>query len=418
MEDKKIRVAVVEQRGSGGMIHYAYQLCTALANEGVEVELITAREYELEDFPHNFKVNRLMNLWSLNDPLLSKAPRNKLEIVAKKIFWAARRGARAIRLILQWIKLTNYIIKTKPDITQFGATEFPFEAFFLQRLKRNGLATSEICHEFESRDVRGFLANIKKRLNRLVFESFTVIFLHGETNRKKFLSFYNIPAERIYAIVHGNEQIFPAPPNLNEIAQKLKTQYQITDEHRVVLFFGTITPSKGVDDLVRAFAQVCMQNKNARLIIAGMPTKHMDMQALIQLIADLSINDYVIFDSRYLAMEEIAPLMSIAHVVAYPYVNSSQSGALQVAYTFGKAVVATNVGGFPDVVEEGKSGYLVPINSPRELAQALIKVIDNPSVAKKMGTYAKHLSETRFAWEPIAHDILAVYKNIYKGNAS
>ena len=169
---------------------------------------------------------------------------------------------------------------------------------------------------------------------------------------------------------------------------------------------------------MHAFAQVHAQNANARLVIAGVPTKHMDMQALLQLSADLALGDYIIFDSRYLAMEEIAPLMSLAHVVAYPYVNSSQSGALQVAYAFGKAVVATDVGGFPDVVEEGKSGYLVPIKSPRKLADALMKIVDNPRAAQKMGAYAKHLSETHFAWGPIARDILAVYKNVLKGNAS
>ena len=414
MEDKKIRVTVVEQRGSGGMIHYAYQMCTAFAKEGADVELITAREYELEDFPHNFKVNRLMNLWPQNDSLLSKTPRNQLEANARKIFWNVRRGFRALRLMMQWIKLTNYIIKTKPDVTQFGSTEFPFEAFFLQRLKRHRLIVSDICHEVETPEAHNIFTRIKDRLNKLVYESFTIIFLHGKSNQKKFTSFYAIPIERTHIIVHGNEQIFPASENLGGMARALKTQYGIHDEHRVILFFGAITLYKGVDDLVRAFEHVHAQNINSRLVIAGMPTKYMDMKPLMQLVDTLALKDAIIFDSRYLPMEEIAPLLSIAHVVAYPYTSSSQSGAIQVAYAFGKAVVATNIGGFPDVIEDGKSGYLVPVKSPREFADALIKIINNPRAAEEMGTYAKHLSETRFAWAPIARDILNVYSRLLK----
>lgn len=414
MEDKKIRITVVEQRGSGGMIHYAYQLCTAFSNEGADVELITSHEYELGGFPHNFKVNRLMNLWSQNDTLLSTTPRNQLEVISRRIFWNFRRGLRAIRLITQWAKLTNYLIKTRPSITQFGSTEFPFEAFFMRRLKRHGLIISDICHEVESPETQNFFSRIKDKLNKLVYRSFNVVFLHGVNNQKKFISIFNFPAERTHTIVHGNEQIFPIPENLDKIAHTLKERYGIRDEHRVILFFGAITQYKGVDDLAQAFEQVYIENENARLIIAGMPTKHMDMKPLMQLINSLTSKDAIILDSRYLPMEEIAPLMSIVHVVAYPYTKSSQSGAIQVAYAFGKAVVATKVGGFPDVIEDGKSGYLALSKSPREFASALIKVINNPGVAEEMGSYAKHLSETRFAWEPIARDILDVYLRLYK----
>src|SRR5215211_8135411 len=68
MENRKLRLVLVEPNGSGGLIHYTYQLCTALANEGVDVTLITGKEYELAHLPHNFQVNNLLDLWSLFDP--------------------------------------------------------------------------------------------------------------------------------------------------------------------------------------------------------------------------------------------------------------------------------------------------------------------------------------------------------------
>jgi glycosyltransferase involved in cell wall biosynthesis len=80
-----------------------------------------------------------------------------------------------------------------------------------------------------------------------------------------------------------------------------------------------------------------------------------------------------------------------------------------VAYSFGRPVVATNVGAFPEVIDDGLSGFLVPPGSPRELGKAITTIINDKERAAEMGRYAKHLSETRFAWPPIARNILEVY---------
>ena len=141
------RIFIVEPRGAGGMIHYAYQLCTALAKEGADVTLVTAREYELESLPHNFKVERLLNMWYRSDPRPSRPPRNMIERLARKIHWSARRGYSAARLVLMWIRLDAYLIRQRPDIVQFGEIDFPFEVIFLQYLKRRRLLLAEICHE-------------------------------------------------------------------------------------------------------------------------------------------------------------------------------------------------------------------------------------------------------------------------------
>ena len=73
-----MRLFVVEPLGSGGMIHYAYQLCTALANLGASVTLVTSYEYELDAFPHNFTVKKQMRLWKMFDPSSSKQPHSLL----------------------------------------------------------------------------------------------------------------------------------------------------------------------------------------------------------------------------------------------------------------------------------------------------------------------------------------------------
>lgn len=90
---------------------------------------------------------------------------------------------------------------------------------------------------------------------------------------------------------------------------------------------------------------------------------------------------------------------------------------MQVAYAFGKPVIATRVGGLPDVVEEGKSGLLVSPQSPPELAAAIEKIIGAPDLAAQMGAHARHLSETRYSWPPIAGKIMEIYREVLSRQA-
>ena len=134
------------------------------------------------------------------------------------------------------------------------------------------------------------------------------------------------------------------------------------------------------------------------------------MDEIITLINNYSLNDRVILDLRYIPNEEVPSIFEIADVVAYPYLSSTQSASIQVAYAFGKPVIASNVGGLPEVVDIGKSGLLVEPNNSEELARAIDLLISDEGLRKDMGRYAKELSQTRFSWDSIAATILQVYE--------
>lgn len=406
-----LTITVVEPRGSGGMIHYAYQMCTALAEDGAKVTLITSVDYELDGYSHNFSVNKLLRLWSLTNASENRADDSKLKRIINKVFRKARRVSRGVRYIVEWLRLTQHLLSKKPDIVQFGKIEFPFEAIFLSILKFNGLTLTQICHEFELREQgNNPLVRLTNQLNRWVFQSFSILFFHSADNKERFSSIFNIDPKKFHLIPHGNENMFLSTNNSHNIsAKELRAGYNISPSAPVILFFGNLMPSKGIPDLLKAFKQVQDKNAQARLIIAGKPTKHIDLHALTQLAVDLGIDNKTTFDSRYIPIENVAPLMETASVVVYPYLNSTQSGSLQVAYSFGRPVIATNVGGLPDAVEDGKSGFLVHPGKPEQLAAAITKFIDNPKLTREMGTYAKHLSETRFSWNTVAKIISNVY---------
>jgi glycosyltransferase involved in cell wall biosynthesis len=413
MENRRLRLILVEPNGSGGLIHYAYQLCTALAAEGVDVTLITGKEYELAHLPHNFQVNNILDLWSLFDPqavqnVNARAWQRKLH----KVRWTVRRGQRAVRLILAWVSLTRYLVRLKPDIIQFSKINFPFEAIFLAQMRRRGLTLTQICHEFELREKQGMFSSLALRAYADIYKNFSAIFFHARENCEKFLSLFPfVKNENTHIISHGNSGWLRKHFAQTHDWDALRQRYDLKPRQPVVLFFGLLAPSKGIEDLVDAFALV-RQSCDAKLLIAGYPTKHINIEDLKGKIKELDLTEHVVFDLRYIPLEEIGSLMSLATVAVYPYRSSTQSGALQVAYTFGRPIVATAVGGLPEAVEHGRSGFLVSANSPTELADGILKLVTNPELAKVMGEYARHLSDTRFSWRSIAIQILRVYHQL------
>lgn len=408
----KLRLYIVEPNNGGGLVHFAYQLCMALSNEGVDVTLITGTDYEMADFPHNFRVEKIMNLWEHFDQRSMKIEsQNFLKRGWRKAYWTLRRGVRGMRLVFAWVRLTLYLLRVKPDIVQFSKFEYPFEALFVGYLRRNGIIVSQICHEFELRESRDLILSFLDRTGGgEIYRHFSAIFFLSEEIRKRFLSIHtSIPERRTFVIPHGNSGWLLNIPAVSE--DILRHRYGVRRNDRIVLFFGLLSPSKGLDDLLDAFA-IARKSCDAKLIIAGYPTKHINMNEILERNQKLGISDQVIFDARYIPLDEIQPLMGIASVVVYPYRSGTQSGALQVAYTFSRPVIATAVGGLPEVVDDGKSGYLVPAQSPHELAEKIAILINNPELATRMGNYAKNLSDTRFSWQFVSREIKITYEGL------
>jgi glycosyltransferase involved in cell wall biosynthesis len=113
-------------------------------------------------------------------------------------------------------------------------------------------------------------------------------------------------------------------------------------------------------------------------------------------------------------MEQVPIYMKEASVVVFPYRAIYQSGVLQVAYVFGRPVVATAVGGLPDVVEDGGTGYLVPPDNPGALADGIVRVLADPGQAEAMGQHALELAQNRFAWPTLACQTMIVYRGLAK----
>lgn len=172
------------------------------------------------------------------------------------------------------------------------------------------------------------------------------------------------------------------------------------DSPQILLFFGLIKPYKGLDLLLAAMPEVIKAFPQIRLVVAG--EVYGDSYVYDSLIQTLCLADNVDLRYRYIGEAEIEDLFSQASLCVLPYKSASQSGVIATSYSFGVPVLATNVGGLGEYVEEGITGYLVEPNSPLELAKAIIRHFSSmPDLKPKIEAYCQ-----KFSWQSLAELIL------------
>ena len=144
----------------------------------------------------------------------------------------------------------------------------------------------------------------------------------------------------------------------------------------VFLFFGAVREYKGLDLALEALARL-PRGFDARLVVRGRFWEGAERYR--RLVADLGLGRRVDIEDGYAKNEDAALAFSAADAVVLPYRSATQSGVAQLAFAYGKPVVATRVGGLPAAIADGRTGYLVPPGDARALARAMIEVAADPA---------------------------------------
>lgn len=168
----------------------------------------------------------------------------------------------------------------------------------------------------------------------------------------------------------------------------------LDEDFPTLLFFGRIVPYKGLETLLQAYADV-RHTHQARLLIAG----EGDLVPYQNLLKDLPDVEVV---NHWVPEGEITKLFINSDLVVLPYTSASQSGVIPMAASFGLPVIATRVGGIPEQIMDGESGWLVEPNSKDALATAIREALDNPELARRRGEALRLRYENEFNWEKIA----------------
>lgn len=389
-----MKIVFLEMAGKGGMIHYAFQLCRALAESGDDVTLMTERNYELAKLPHPFRVEPILELW---DPKPSGRQSSAWWAVA---FRKLRRVQRALRHYGQWLRAIRRINELQPDLVLLGDIRFPLDLFPLMLLRRKTRCLADICHNVRPFSAAGFQGSrLQRFFYRRIYHLFDVVFVHYERNRDEFMSTFGMPPGRVGVIVHGNEEIFRDLRKAGFDGAELRQRLGIPPAQPVVLFFGTLSRYKGTDVLLHAFPRI-HERTGARLVLAGFPFHDFDLAAH----QELAAGD-VTWVPEYIDSGEVAAWMELASVIVFPYRDIYQSGALHIAQTFGVPIVASAIGAIQDVVEHEVSGLLSTPEDPDALADSVIRLLEDPDLAARLGRRASEDAQGKFSWRVTANTI-------------
>lgn len=295
---------------------------------------------------------------------------------------------------LNWNKVGKGIKNDAPDLIIFKYW-MPFFAPSFGRIskiaKKNGktkilvICDNVIPHEKKPGD---------KLLTKYFFNSVDYFITMSKSVEKDLLTLYpNAKQKLLFHPIYSN---FGEPVDRNEARNKLNI---ITDN--VILFFGFIREYKGLDILLEA-VNLIKNRINFTLIIAGEFYSNEDKY--INLTKKLNLEEKVKFFSDFIPTNEVKYYFSACDVVVLPYKSATQSGIVQIANNFDKPMISTNVGGLPEVIEDGKTGYLVDKENPEKLAEAILKYFNE----NKNEQFVKNIKERskKFSWQEFANGIM------------
>src|SRR5262245_15791328 len=362
---------------------YDHALARALARAGAEVELITCR------FPHG-PVPRT--------PETGGSSSSESAYQVRELFYrrSSREGTgprrrRALRAAEHLPDMLRYRrLAEEADVVHYQWLPLPALDRYLLAPQRPRVYTMH--WRLPAAGTR-----IARTLMRLLSEMDAVV-VHSDHGARRLQSDFGVPAEKLRVIPHGafdyltrQDDEAPLPPELREVTGP------------VVLAFGLVRPYKGTDVLLDAFRQV----EGAELWVVGMP--RMPMDELHGLAAQAP--GKVRFVDRFITDPEIPAFMRRADVAVLPYRNIEQSGVLYTALAFGRPLVLSAVGGFPEVAERG-AARLVPPEDPGALAEALSELLADRSARDALAEAATKAAATTYSWERIGEATMVLYRDL------
>jgi glycosyltransferase involved in cell wall biosynthesis len=212
-----------------------------------------------------------------------------------------------------------------------------------------------------------------------------------------------VPRGRIARIVNGIES-----PALTARPTPAALGLPWGPDQPVVVFVGRLIPSKGVDWLLAAWAEVAADHRDARLLLVGDGPERRSLEALT---ARLGVLGSVRFAG---ARRDVERVLALADVFVLPSRHEGMSNAVLEAMAAGVPVVVANDarGGNRELVEDGVQGFVVPLEDCGALARAIARLLDEPALARAMGHRGRRTVQARYAMEHVADRYCALYEEL------
>lgn len=195
-----------------------------------------------------------------------------------------------------------------------------------------------------------------------------------------------------------------SPPQANNIKERYGAKH-------LVFSIGRLIDWKGMNYLVMAMGEVVKKVPGTKLIIGGSGTERKNLERIA---AEMGLEDAVIFPG-YIEKSALPGYYAAADVFVLPSINlNGQTEALGIvlleAMASGTPVIGSNVGGIPDIIEDGYNGFLVPEKSPGDLADRIVKLLLDNGLAKRFSANGLATVNERFLWNDIGRELSRINK--------
>ena len=346
---------------------YCINLASALARE-VEVLLLLPHQLAA---PHLSKLDQAVNFQPFSKPRLRQP----------------------LQQVLMIYTILRHIENFDPDVIHFQHRHLWFN-LALPLLKRYPLVLTihDPRHHVGDRNAQ----KTPQMIADFGYRRADQVIVHAKQSKQAVVDQLHIPSEIVHIIPHI-------------VLGDNAAQSQVDEDDHLILFFGRIWEYKGLEYLIRAEPLITAQVPEARIMIAGQGEDFARYRAMM-----VHPEHFIVYN-EYVSHDKRAELFRRASIVALPYIDASQSGVIPIAYTFAKPVVATTVGGLPELVDHGRTGYLVPPRDERALADAIVRLLQDKKLRRQLGSNGKRKIDTECSPDVVAHKTLAVYHRAMDG---
>ena len=301
--------------------------------------------------------------------------------------------AKSMYSIGSWINiylLRAWIKDFSPDIIHAQETVTIYVAIAIRLLGRY----RKVLTVHDPEDHIGERYSMQHTLSRkLLRKSCDCYIVHAEKMR-----------EALRRTIDKNKEIYVIPHGCFTIYGSAETE-KVPVEN-IILFFGRVYEYKGLKYILDAMKYVIAEVPDAKLVIAGAGPGIDAYRETIHKNKSCELLEGYVHNS------DVAGMFQRASVIALPYIEATQSGVAAIAYSFGKPVVATRVGGLHEMIDDSKTGILVPPQNAEKLAEAIVYLFKNPAKRVEMGENALKKAKGELSWATVAEKTNKVYSQI------
>jgi glycosyltransferase involved in cell wall biosynthesis len=381
----------------GGTGSYVYYLTKSLACFGNRIYIITKnnRERVKHELP-NERI-KVLQIETLKIPLLGSIffymnSSKKLAEISKKFLIDVVHVNLPLVPSFAVPKALDAALVVTVHTTWRGEGEaLKYEPFF--RLNKN----EKIVRSFNS-FLRFFELNLLERSDKIIAVS--------THTKRELLESYNVSASKVCVIYNGVDAGKFKPANEKD---RVKREMGFNSD-KVVLYVGRLYSRKGLLTLLRAAPIILQKFRKVKFVISG-KSFHGEEEKLKTLASRLGVEKNVLFYG-YIPDEKLPKLYQAADIFVLPSIYEGMPFTLLEASASGLPVVATRVGGIPEVVSDGENGFLVSPLDIKGLAERILYLLENPSRAHEMGLLGRRIVEEKFSWQRVAERVMEVYNEV------